>query len=96
MVLPSGRNAELKRVGIHGKTVGSEVSDCQQVDCCGGGGAGRTGNCHRGLALALQLWLKETTMISHGLQKKALSACQAWRLLSSIVVHGFCASAFEL
>ncbi|CAE7357532.1 unnamed protein product [Symbiodinium sp. CCMP2592] len=29
-------------------------------------------------------------MISHGLQKKALSACQAWRLLSSIVVHGFC------
>ncbi|OLP97851.1 hypothetical protein AK812_SmicGene19744 [Symbiodinium microadriaticum] len=43
-----------------------------------------------GLALALQLWLKETTMISHGLQKKALSACQAWRLLSSIVVHGFC------
>ena len=40
MVLPSGRIAELKRVGIHGKTVGSEVSDCQQVDCCGGGGGG--------------------------------------------------------
>ena len=34
-------------------------------------------------------------MISHGLQKKALSACQAWRLLSSIVAHDFCALPFE-
>ncbi|CAE7230283.1 unnamed protein product, partial [Symbiodinium natans] len=31
-------------------------------------------------------------MISHGLQKKALSACQAWRLLSSICIHGICFS----
>ncbi|CAE7221073.1 unnamed protein product [Symbiodinium pilosum] len=29
-------------------------------------------------------------MISHSLQKKVLSACQAWRLLSSVVFHGVC------
>ena len=63
----------------------------------GGGGGGRGGQ-EIGTEASLILrsfGSRNSTMISHGLQKKALSACQAWRLLSSIVVHGFCALPIE-